>query len=169
MSLDKSQLMGFLKVVDGELERKIRLNAAGGTALTLLGVKSATIDVDFDMNVKDDEEFKGVLGRLNPGFKVDRFTNGYIFSQQLPEDYLGKCTPIRTSLKNIDLYSIAPVDVIVSKAGRLIERDIQDIKIVIQKFGITKRDVMERSKKVEYTGRQENYDQNIKYILDHLY
>lgn len=38
MLLDKSGLMGLLEAVDAELERRITLVAAGGTAMTLLGL-----------------------------------------------------------------------------------------------------------------------------------
>jgi len=52
MPFDKSTVFGFLQEVDKELKRKITLVAAGGTAMTLLDVKSSTIDIDFDSSAR---------------------------------------------------------------------------------------------------------------------
>ena len=51
--LDTTALLDFLAVVDAELERPIALVAVGGTALTLLGVKPSTRDVDFTAPAQD--------------------------------------------------------------------------------------------------------------------
>ncbi len=168
MSLDNTQLLEFLKAVDEHLPAEIRLNAVGGTALTLLQTKAATIDVDFDVNEKEYSILKKTVDELNPGFKVDLFCDGYIFTQQLPKDYAEKCVPINAPLKKIRLYSLAPIDIIVSKAGRLNARDIEDIRAVIHMFGITKQAVSRRARKVEYAGKKEFYDENIRYILEKL-
>ena len=45
MPLDKNYLLDFLKVLDEEIPATITLVAAGGTAMTLLDLKSSTIDV----------------------------------------------------------------------------------------------------------------------------
>jgi len=47
MPLDQSKLFGFLEELDKELQREITIVAVGGTAMTLLNVKSSTMDVDF--------------------------------------------------------------------------------------------------------------------------
>lgn len=169
MPIDKQQLFDFLNIVDQELPRKIRLNAAGGTALTLLEVKPATIDVDFDANSLHFKLFNEITDRLRPGFQVDCFTNGFIFSQQLPKDYLELCVKITSSFSRIELYSIAPVDIIVSKAGRLNERDIADIATIIKKFNLTKKEVKQRARQVQYAGNEKYYAANIKYILNNLF
>lgn len=169
MPIDKQQLFDFLNIVDQELPRKIRLNAAGGTALTLLEVKPATIDVDFDASSLHFKLFNEITERLRPGFQVDCFTNGFIFSQQLPKDYLERCVNITSSFSRIELYSITPVDIIVSKAGRLNERDIADIATIIKKFNLTKKEVKQRARQVQYAGNEKYYAANIKYILNNLF
>jgi len=45
--LDKNELLDNLRVWNSVLRRKARMIACGGTALTLLGVKASTKDVDF--------------------------------------------------------------------------------------------------------------------------
>lgn len=90
MPFEKENLMEFLKHVDKELEKEIKIIAVGGTAMTLLGLKSSTIDIDFDLSTDDAEELKKALKSIPHGFRVDIFKNGMIFSQQLPNDYSKK-------------------------------------------------------------------------------
>ena len=71
MPLDKSGLIGLLTAVDEELEKKITLVAAGGTAMTLLDLKPSTIDIDFTGPKEDIEEFNRIQKSIPHGFKVD--------------------------------------------------------------------------------------------------
>jgi hypothetical protein len=45
--LDKNELLDNLRAWNSIFRRKVRMIACGGTALTLLGVKTSTKDVDF--------------------------------------------------------------------------------------------------------------------------
>lgn len=45
--LDKNELLDNLRAWNSALRRKVRMVACGGTAMTLLGVKASTKDVDF--------------------------------------------------------------------------------------------------------------------------
>ncbi len=158
MPLDSKDLISLLQAIDSELPEKIRLNAVGGTALVLLNLKTATIDVDFDLNSQDHQILKTILERLQPGYRIDLFTDGFIFAQQLPDGYLKKCVKITTSqFSKIELYAISPIDVILSKTGRLNERDAQDIKLILAKFHISKRLLASRAKKIGYAGNQKIY------------
>jgi hypothetical protein len=113
------KLISFLKEIDKELREEIQLNAVGGTAMTLLGLKTSTRDVDFDVSEKDNIELKRVLDIIPHGFQVDIFINGLIFSQQLPEDYLTKLVRKEFGLKKIRLYALHPSDIVATKIGRL--------------------------------------------------
>ena len=118
MSLNKSRSTEFLEEIDRELSSKITLVAAGGTAMTLLDVKTSTIDVDFTGPADSISELNSALERLQPGFSVDRWPDGMVFSQTLPDDYLRKSIPIKTALKHIELRAMHPVDIVVTKIGR---------------------------------------------------
>lgn len=165
MPIDKTQLISLLEAIDAHLPAKIRINAVGGTALTLLGIKTATIDIDFDTSSSDYQTLKKTIDELRPGYRIDLFTGGMIFSQQLPPDYLQKCIKIPAKLQNIDLHTICPLDIILSKTGRLNERDIQDIKTVMEKFEIRPSQVRKRGRKIGYVGNNANYTQNLDYVL----
>lgn len=168
--IGKRKLFGFLEVVDKELSMPIDLTAVGGTAMTLLGLKPSTIDMDFDSRSdKDGEEFRKALDRVPHGFKVDRFTGGFIFSQQLPKDYFEKSIVIPHNFKNIRLRALHPLDIVLSKTGRLIERDMQDIEFCIKKCKIRKSQIKKRAKLVEYVGHEESYQTNLRYVVNNFF
>ncbi len=118
MPISSKQLVDFLNEVGKTLDRKIVLVAAGGTALNLYHVKASTIDVDFTGPAQDVELFQMAVNATQPGFKVHVWPDGQVFSQFLPDDYLGKSKRI-SSLKNIELRALAPADIVVTKVGRL--------------------------------------------------
>ena len=169
MSLSKQQLLDFLGELDKELEREITVVAVGGTAMTLHNAKVSTIDVDFTIPAGDFSEFHRVLDLVPHGFKVDTWNNGMVFSQDLPEDYLEKSKPVRTKMKNMKLKTLDPLDIIVTKIGRLDDRDKEDIATCIKKFKITKSHIKKRAKQVIYTGREENYEINLNHIMKNFF
>ncbi len=66
--IDKEGLLDRLSAWDGFLGRKVRLVACGGTALTLLGLKASTKDVD--LIVPDIVEYEYLIKQLNKlGYK----------------------------------------------------------------------------------------------------
>ncbi len=164
MPLDGAQLFDFLDTLGKELPRRIILAAAGGTAMTLLGLKPSTRDVDFTGPLEDIEALKRALKMTPHGFKVDCWPGGQVFSQILPRDYLKKSIPVRR-VKNIDLRALHPLDVVVTKIGRLDERDLEDIEACIKGYRLTKTQVLRRAKGVEYVGNQEIYDYNLQYTI----
>lgn len=97
--LDRTVLLDFLKVLEEYLTRKITLVAAGGTAMTLLNLKSSTIDIDFTGPADDIREFNRIQKKIPHGYKIDTYYDGAVFSQILPDDYLARSRKITTSLK----------------------------------------------------------------------
>lgn len=169
MPLNDRVLLDFLEEIDKELEKRITLVAVGGTALTLLGAKPSTRDVDFTLPGDDIDEFHRALAVVPHGFEVDCFRGSMILSQDLPDDYLDKSSPVKTKMKNIDLRTLSPLDIVVTKIGRLDLRDKEDIATCIRKFGLTKEQVAERAKQVDYVGREENYEINLTYTLKNFF
>ena len=161
--VDKSELLDFLEILDKNLERPIEIIAVGGTAMTLLGIKTSTIDIDFEVKPEDFPVLKTALN-IPHGYRIDVFTNGLIFSQQLPGDYREKSISIK-NFKNIRLLALHPIDIVVTKIGRLNERDKEDIKSCIKKFGLTKKQIKERAQKVEYAGKEELYEDSLEHVI----
>ncbi len=134
--------------------------------MTLLDLKPSTIDIDFTGPHEDIVEFNKVQRSIPHGFEVQTWTNGMVFSQQLPDDYLKNSIRIRTKLKSIDLKTLHPVDIVATKIRRLNERDVvQDIESCIKKFKLKKSQVSKRARMVQYAGNEMVYETNLQYVL----
>lgn len=168
MPLDQSRLVEFLEEVSSGLEAPIVLVAVGGTAMTLLDAKESTIDVDFTGPQEHIRAFRAALEKIPHGFKVDSWEDDVVFSQFLPDDYLERSIPVIT-LPNVDLRALDPVDVVVTKAGRLDERDMQDIDVCIRKFHLKGHQISARASQVTYVGKRENYEHNVQVILKRFF
>jgi hypothetical protein len=162
--IDSSRLLEFLEEIGRELPRKVVLVAVGGTAMTLLKVKPSTRDIDFTGPADDIAVFRLTLDRVPHGMKVDTWPGGQVFTQILPPDYLQKSKEVR-AITNIELRALHPVDIVVSKLGRLDDRDEQDIEACIRSFKISKSAVARRASHVAYVGNEENFEYNIQYAL----
>jgi hypothetical protein len=170
MPCDKSALFDFLSVLNEDLTKKITLVAAGGTAMTLLDLKPSTIDIDFTIPGCDRVAFEKVLKNNPPGYKVDRWTDGCIFCQKLPYDYLEKSIKIE-EFSHISLRALQPVDIIVTKIGRLNARDMQDIEACINKAKVSEVMIRERAMLVvqTYVGPEEDYLYHLNLVLDKFF
>ncbi len=160
--IPKETLIEWLKEIDKRLKRKITIVAVGGTAMTLLGLKLSTIDVDFCLRKEDKELFeKAMTKQFN---KVDLFIDGYIFAEQLPQDYKEKAKEI-LRLERITLKALHPIDIIITKAARLNARDEEDIAAVAKY--VNKKELIERFGEVvkTYAGREEDYQYNFDTVL----
>lgn len=150
--MDKKALLDFLSEVDRKLKRKITLVAAGGTALTLLDLKSSTIDIDFTGPFEDIVEFRLQEKKIPHGKTIDTYYDGRVFSQDLPNDYLDKSIKITIDkdykIRNIELRSLHPLDIVVTKIGRYNERDMEDIENCIKSFKLTKHEITTRAEQV---------------------
>ncbi len=100
--------------------------------------------------------------------KVDVWPDGQVFSQFLPADYLTKSRKVK-QLQNIDLRALHPVDIVVTKIGRLDDRDKQDIRACIRAFRIRKPAMARRASQVEYVGNTENFEYQVQYALQHFF
>lgn len=170
MLLDRNLLIDFLKLVDKELKEEIRIIAVGGTAMTLLELKSSTIDVDFDFPTKNDLElFQMAKMAVSTGYRVDVFLGSWIFSQKIPDDYERIAIRINAGFEKVKLFALHPLDIVVTKIGRLNDRDVEDIKICIGKYGLTRAQVGQRGEAVEEAGNDMVYRENLEYVLKRLF
>ena len=163
--IDKNDLVKWLQKVDKNIKKHILVVAVGGTAMTLLGLKSSTVDVDFCVNSKDKEELEAAISGT---FKVDIFVDGYIFSEQLPDDYMSKAKEI-IEMKNITLKALSPTDIIITKAARLNARDEEDIEALAKH--VDKEILVKRFKIVvkTYAGSEKQYNENFNHILKRFF
>jgi hypothetical protein len=167
--IPKDPLLELIKELDSKLTKQIDLFAVGGTGMTLLDLKASTKDIDFNLKSSDFKEFKKALGKVIHGYQIDIYCDGEIFSQHLPSDYVIKAILIKHKFKNIKLYSIHPLDIVVTKIGRLNERDWEDIIDCVKKYNLTKKQILERGKQIIYIGNEELYDYNLKDVVKKIF
>lgn len=149
--MTKSNLFDHMSQWNTFLNKKVRLVACGGTAMTLLGVKASTKDVDF--MVPDDVEREHLIKTLkNIGYKqetnvgwldpremyrFDLFQRNYIHTTELLESPLldGRHT-ILEEYERVVISVLNFEDLIVSKLFRGTEVDFDDCVMLVR----TKRD-----------------------------
>lgn len=170
MALDQERLMDFLSTVETHLQEPITLVGAGGTALVLLDVKPSTIDVDFTGPRPSIERFRRTLDGIPHGFKVDTWGGGYVFTTRLPGDYLdrSRSPPVADALDRIDLRTLDPVDLVVTKIARFNQRDQDDIRRTVQAFDLRPEAIRSRASQVEVVGNEEVFEHNLEVAIDRL-
>ena len=163
--IDKNDLISWLKNVDIKLDRKITLIAVGGTAMTLLGLKASTRDIDFCIDSKNLAAFKRAIDNE---FKVDIFVDGFIFAEQLPDDYADLAIDI-LQMEKIYLKALSPIDIVITKTARLNARDEEDIAALPKK--IDRESLIKRFEGVieTYAGNESIYRYNFDYVLNRYF
>lgn len=164
--IDKRDLLDWLVKKSKLLPQKITLIAVGGTAMTLLGLKASTIDIDFCCI--SNEEKKLFEKTFDSSFKVDLFVGGYIFSEQLPADYTEIAKEILL-LPRLALKALHPMDIIITKAARFNARDEEDIAVLAKQ--VKKEDLLKRFNIVvkTYAGNEQIYSTHMQVILKRFF
>jgi hypothetical protein len=92
------------------------------------------------------------------------------FCQTLPNDYLEKSITIK-EFSRISLRALQPVDIIITKIGRLNARDLQDIEACISKANVPEAEIKERAMLVvqSYVGPEEDYLYHLNLVLDKFF
>ncbi len=138
--IDKQGLLDRISAWDGFLKRKVHLIACGGTAMTLLGVKASTKDID--LLVPDEDEHKYLVNILkqlgyksasgwgwsrDDGFIFELFRGNSIHTTQLSESPLkeGNHTLVK-EFSRIYLGVLNYYDIIISKLFRGTAIDNED-------------------------------------------
>lgn len=148
MNIYKNDLLDFLQELSKYLPQKIELVAVGGTALTLLDIKDSTIDIDFDIPVKQHfdtiiqtfqklgfKQISSISWDTTPAYpyRFDLFKEGYIFCTQLIEDSRVNAKIIMKN-KRLKVYCLNPYDLITTKLLRSSTRDVDDSIITFNKL-----------------------------------
>lgn len=170
--IGKQELMAYLYQIDGKLRKKVTLVAVGGTAMTLYGLKEATKDVDFCVAKKEDFDLVAAADRkVNGQFRLDLFSEGHIYVLQLPEDYAAKSRPIKEQFENLIVKLLSPIDIILTKASRLNERDVEDIRELVSKKRVDKNKLIERYNLVKstYAGSEAAFRDRFEQVVKELF
>ena len=148
------ELLDFIAEFDRSMARKMDVIAVGGTALTLLGKKASTKDIDFCFISRNDRErfinaaekigYENKTNKLiGRGIEVDVYAEGYIFCVQLPEDYAKRAVKIK-EMQKLTVYTLNPLDLVITKAARFSDRDREDINTILDGYEIDQSEFVER-------------------------
>ena len=159
---------------------KIHLIACGGTALTLLGYKESTKDVDFLVPNEDDYErliefltkagYELVTGygwqRSGEITIFDLYPGNKVYSTELLDSPLSKNGNKKIKeWKRIYLGVLNPIDLVISKMFRGTEADVQDSLILFQNEKI---DVAKFEQRYRKTAKYETNEDKMLKSLDYL-
>lgn len=144
--IDKEGLLNTLSVWDSYLKRRVNLIACGGTAITLLGVKESTKDID--LLVPDEAEYDYLLRILKDlgyksatgsgwakdgGFIFDLFKGKKIHTTELLESPLKEGNNLFVKeFKSVYLGALNYYDLIISKLFRGSGVDMEDCLLLAE-------------------------------------
>ena len=146
------ELFELLKSISSFVEKNVEMYALGGTALTILGIKPSTLDID--INIDSNKQYNYICKVFEQiGFKrigairwltqeevvFDLFYGSNILGTELLPDCLQLAQFVK-SFGKMKLYTLSPYDIIISKLARGDERDFIDIKHLLEyeKIDLTK-------------------------------
>jgi hypothetical protein len=139
--LTKNELMETLSVWNGFLNKKVHLIACGGTALTLLGIKASTKDVDFLVPVEQEYNYLiktlkelGYVSKTGSGwqkqvdlFIFDLYKGKRVHTTELLKSPMEKMNhTLLKELSHLYVGILNEYDLIVSKLFRGTSVDIDD-------------------------------------------
>jgi hypothetical protein len=177
-------LFEALEEWDLQLKRKLLVVACGGTALTLLGHKESTKDVDFLIPITNDFarlvrllESSGYHHATTYGYKhptkpwiFDLFRGQTVFQTELldPIHLKGNHRVIR-KLKHLTVGCLNPSDLIISKMFRGDQADIEDSIVMIKSENIDLFKLGQRYKETAgYYFNPPNCKTNLTYLIADL-
>ena len=180
--IDKQRLLDRISAWDGFLKRKVHLIACGGTALTLLGIKASTKDIDlivpkiteydYLINTLKQLGYKSASGwgwARGDGFIFDLFRGKVVHTTELLESPLNKENHILIKeFSRIYLGALSYYDTIITKLFRATTVDIDDclslVKSKIAEIDLKRLESRFR-KTAAYDVSEEKVNKNLEHFL----
>ena len=173
-----NELFELLNSISKFIEKKIKMYALGGTALTILGIKLSTLDIDINIDSHKDykyiceifekigfERIGTIRWQTQEGLFFDLFMGSNILGTELLPDFLKKSKFIK-SFGNIELYTLSLEDIIISKLARGDSRDFLDIKKIFEYQRINLPELIKRYKETMETSVVGNYKQKLLDLIE---
>ena len=168
-----NELFELLESLSKYVEHNVDMYALGGTALTILGIKQSTLDIDINIDSHKDyryicrifeqvgfKKIGSIRWQTQEGLFFDLFESSNILGTSLLPDSLDKSKFIK-SFGNIQLYAHSLQDIIISKLARGDERDFNDIRAIFESHQIILPDLVKRYKETMENSIVSNYRQKL--------
>jgi hypothetical protein len=183
--IDKQGLMDRLSGWDRFFKRGVHLIACGGTALTLLGIKASTKDIDLIIpDINEYEYLIGILKQLGyesvsghgwargDGFIFDLFRGNFVHTTELLENPMNKSNHVL--IKEFEMVYLAVLnyyDIIITKLFRGDSVDIEDCLMLMRSKG-NKIDLKHLESRFKETASfdvsEDRVNKNLEYFLKRL-
>lgn len=172
------ELYELLESLSKYFDEPVKMYALGGTALTILGIKPSTRDID--VNIHSTKEYnytlkifeevgfkrKGTIRWLTQeGMMFDVFSNYFILGTQILHDCLELSKFIK-SFGKIELYTLSFEDIIITKLARGDDRDFIDIKNIFEMNKINLHSLAKRYKETMETSVVAFYKQKLLDLIE---
>jgi hypothetical protein len=153
--INADELYALLESISKYIDREVDLYALGGTALTILGIKRSTMDIDINIESADDHgyicrifsdlgfENQGNRWFTQEGLAFDLFYGSNLLGTDLLPDCTEKSRFIRR-FGRINLYTLHLYDIIISKLARGDPRDFEDIRSIFENEKIDLEELVSR-------------------------
>lgn len=129
----------FLAAVDKSLSHAVEVHCVGGFILSLLHeIPRSTADLDYIDIYPDSQELEHLAGReseLTKKYKVFFHRVGGI--SDFPEDYQTRMSETPLGLQKLSLKALDPYDLALSKLTRNNPKDMEDVKFLAKKLGLS--------------------------------
>ncbi|MBI2939559.1 MAG: hypothetical protein HYY04_03905 [Chloroflexi bacterium] len=143
---DRARLDRFLRELGRQMRRPIRVYLVGGTVLVDLGLRDATLDIDYTVRADDPAataDFERVVPTLKDRLNVN-------VEPASPEDFMPvrrnaiEASPYKRSYGPVSVYYYDLVSTVLAKAARGSERDVADVEALVRS-GLVDWDEVERA------------------------
>jgi len=180
--ISKQGLLDTLSGWNGFLKKKVHLVACGGTAMTLIGVKASTKDVDFIVSVESEYDYlvktikdlgykpaSGYGWAKDNGFIFDLFKGKKVFTTELLDSPLGPSRNIKlVEFSHIYVGILNYYDLMISKLFRGTSVDMDDCAALFKskKGEIDIKEFTKRFKETaSYDVAEDKANKNLDYFL----
>ena len=136
--IDKRKLFYYVNLIYSKLDgyaKRVELYCVGGTALTLKERKTLSYDMDFVVSREDFRTLSGIVAEIENKEKVriDLMPEGEHVDYYLPYDCKNYAKKVGL-FKNLNLYILSNLDILIMKALAGREKDYDDIKGIVRKI-----------------------------------
>jgi hypothetical protein len=140
---ERSRIERFLQTLGRRLRHPVRLYLVGGAIVVGLGLRSATVDVDYVVQADDPtalDEFERLVPALKKELHVNVKPAGPTDFLPVPPNVLDRSRYVR-GYANVSVYYYDLPSTIISKIARGAERDLTDVESLVQAGQVSWSDV----------------------------
>jgi hypothetical protein len=130
---ERARIERFLRILGQRLHYPIRLYLVGGSIIVDLGLREATLDVDYVAEADDPralEEFEHIVPQLKNELRINVEPASPADFLPVPANVLAQSAHVR-SYGNVHVYYYDLPSTVISKAARGAERDLADIAALV--------------------------------------